>query len=154
MNKQTFDKVSGKGVRIAVVVSRFNESITKRLLYGCLDQLVQLGVTKSDIKVSWVPGAFEIPVIALKYANKKNIDAVICLGAVIEGKTDHYRLVIDNAANGIMQVSIITQKPIVFEILAAKSVVLANKRSQNKGNNKGRDAADTAIQMVRIISEI
>lgn len=154
MNKQSFEKVSGKGVRIAVVVSRFNDSITKRLLSGCLDQLAKLGVNKSDIQVSWVPGAFEIPVIALKYANKKNIDAVICLGAVIEGKTDHYRLVIDNAANGIMQASIITQKPIVFEILAAKSVDLANKRSQEKGNNKGRDAADTAIQMVRIISKI
>ena len=154
MNKQSFEKVSGKGVRIAVVVSRFNDSITKRLLSGCLEQLAKLGVNKSDIKVSWVPGAFEIPVIALKYASKKNIDAVICLGAVIEGKTDHYRLVIDNAANGIMQVSIITQKPIVFEILAAKSIVLANKRSQSKGNNKGRDAADTAVKMASLISEI
>lgn len=154
MTKRALQKLSGKGIRVAIVVSRFNEDITQRLLDACLDQLARRGVNQKDIKVSWVPGAFEIPVTALKHALKKNIDTVICLGAVIEGKTDHYRLVVDNAASGIMQVALRTQKPVVFEILASKSVILADKRSQHKGHNKGRDAADTAIEMARLVSGI
>ncbi|MGE0269156.1 MAG: 6,7-dimethyl-8-ribityllumazine synthase [Candidatus Omnitrophota bacterium] len=151
---QTVKKNSGKGIRIAIVVSRFNETITRRLLNGCLDQLSKLGVSQKDIKVAWVPGAFEIPLIALKYATKKDINAVICLGAVIEGQTEHYRLVTDNVASGIMQVSLQSQKPVIFEILAAKSVKLIDKRSQPKGHNKGRDAAETAVEMVNLLPEI
>lgn len=154
MKKQTVRKLSGKGIRVAVVVSRFNESITRRLLKGCLDQLSNLGVYQKDINVTWVPGAFEIPLIALKNAQKKNVDVVICLGAIIEGQTDHYRLVADNATSGIMRVSLQSQKPVIFEILAAKSVKLIEKRSQSNGRNKGRDAAEAAVEMANLMSEI
>ncbi|MBP9854105.1 MAG: 6,7-dimethyl-8-ribityllumazine synthase [Candidatus Omnitrophica bacterium] len=147
-------KNSGKGIKIAVVVSRFNEEITQRLLKCCLDQLSKLGVNAREVQVAWVPGAFEIPLVALKYANKKDIDAVICLGAVIEGQTDHYRLVIDNATSGIMQVALQSGKPVIFEILAAKSSKLVEKRSQMSGRNKGRDAAETAVEMVNLISTL
>lgn len=119
----------GRGRKIAVVVSRFNEYITQRLLNGCLDELSRCGVSKNNITVVEVPGAFEIPVIALKLAKKKTIDAVICLGAVIRGETFHFDLVSQGAAQGIMDVSLKTGKPIIFEVLATETIDQANKLS-------------------------
>ena len=143
-------KLNGRGKKIAVIVSRFNDFVTKRLLEACLKELFRLGVKKRDITVVWVPGAFEIPVTALKYAKKKNIDAVICLGAVIRGETYHYELVSQGSAYGIMQVSLMTGKPVIFEVLATDTIEQANKRSKKSGDNKGRDAACTAVEMIWI----
>lgn len=154
MVKILTEKNTGKGLKIAIVVARFNETITQRLLDACLDELSKLGVYKKDITVAWVPGAFEIPLIAQKFGQKKGIDAVICLGAVILGETDHYRLVADNVASGIMQVSLNCKKPVIFEVLATETVVLAQQRAELDGSNKGRDAAQAAVQTAVLANEI
>ncbi len=150
--KGQFNK--GRGKKIAIVVSRFNEFITRRLLTGCLDELIRCGVSKSNITVAEVPGAYEISIVALKFAKKKNIDAVICLGAVIRGETLHFDLVAQGAAQGIMQVSLNTGKPIIFEVLATETIDQANRRSEEKGDNKGRDAANTALEMIEVLYQI
>lgn len=145
---------TGKGLRIAVIVARFNEEITGRLRDACLDELSRLGVLKKDTTVVSVPGAFEIPVVAQKLSKKKTIDAVICLGAVILGETDHYRLVADNAAAGIMRVALDTSKPVIFEILATPTVKLAQDRAEADGMNKGRDAAQVAVEMASVLAKL
>jgi len=140
--------------KIAIVASKFNEFITQKLLDACLDELKKEGVKKDNISLVWVPGAFEIPLVALKFAKKKSISAVICLGSVIRGETYHYELVARGAAEGIMQVSLSTGKPIVFGVLTTETVNQAYKRSQKKGDNKGRDAAVTALEMIDTIKKI
>ena len=147
-------KPTGKGKKIAIVVSRFNPFITKRLLEGCLKELVGLGVREQDVTVAWVPGAFEIPVAALKLARKKTIDAVICLGAVIRGETIHFDLVAEAAARGISQVSLTTQKPVIFEVLATETVEQAYKRSQKNKENKGAQAARNAVEMANLLEQV
>ena len=144
-------RVKGK---IGIVASKFNEFITKRLLEGCLDELNIQGVRKTDIIVVWVPGAFEIPVVALKLAKKKSINAVICLGAVIRGETFHFEIVAQGAAFGIGQASLLTEKPIILGVLTTDTVTQAYKRSQKKGDNKGREAAMTAIDMGHLLKAI
>lgn len=138
--------------QVAIVVSQFNEEITTRLLNGCCDELKKSGIKESMMTIVEVPGAFEIPVAALALARRKNISAVICLGAVIRGQTDHYRLVAEQAARGIMDVALITGKPVIFEVLACETVKLANERSQEKGDNKGRDAAQAALHMIHVLN--
>ena len=140
--------------KYAIVVARFNEFITKRLLQGCLDELQGLGVKKNEITVIWVPGSLEIPVTALKLAKKKSTDAVIALGAVIRGETIHFDLVSQGAAQGIQQVALMTGKPVIFGLITAETVNQAYKRSEIKGTNKGRDAAQTAVAMVHTLSQI
>jgi len=147
-------KLNGKGKRIAVVVSRFNDFITSNLLEGCLEELNKLGVKKTDVTVAWVPGAYEIPVVALKFAQKKDIDAVICLGCVIRGETYHYELVAQGAAQGIARVALDTGKPVIFEVLAVDTIDLAYKRSEVGGVNKGVDAAQAAVETLNVISTI
>ncbi|MBF0479253.1 MAG: 6,7-dimethyl-8-ribityllumazine synthase [Candidatus Omnitrophica bacterium] len=147
-------KNSGKGFRIGIVVSRFNEHITNRLLDGCLDELTKLGVKKNDVTVVWVPGAFEIPLVSVELAKKKNIDAVICLGAIVKGETLHYDLVANESARGIAQASLMTGKPVIFEVLAADTMLLVEKRAQVKGDNKGRDAAKAAVEMIDVMKKI
>lgn len=139
------------GKKIVVVVSQFNDFVTKRLLSGCLEELTRSGVTKKDVTVVWVPGSFEIPVVACKLAKKKNVDAVICLGAVIRGETMHYDLVAQGAAQGIMQASLMTGKPVIFGVLATDTIDDACKRADEKGGNKGGEAAQTAIQMIDVM---
>ncbi|MFT5387395.1 MAG: 6,7-dimethyl-8-ribityllumazine synthase [Lysobacterales bacterium] len=140
-------KIRAKGKRIAVVVARFNEFITKRLLDGCLDELSKAGVAKTNITVIWVPGAFEIPVAALKAVRKNH--AVVCLGCIIKGETDHYDLVAEGTTKGIMDVITKTGKPVVFEVLATETVELSEKRV-----DKGRDAAQVALEMIDVLSQI
>lgn len=147
-------KTNGRGKKISIVASKFNEFITKRLLTGCLEELAHYGVNDKDITVVWVPGSFEIPLTALMIAKKKNVHAVICLGSVIRGETLHYELVAQEAANGIMQVSLKTGKPIIFSILTTDTVDLAYKRSESKGDNKGKDAAGTAIEMIDTLKQV
>lgn len=138
----------------AVVVSRFNEFITQRLLDACVDALQARGVAKKNIRVVWVPGAFEIPVTALKCAKRKDVAAVICLGAVIRGETFHFELVAQGAADGIMRAGLMTGKPVIFGVITTDTVDQAYKRSQDKGENKGREAAEAALEMTAVLRGI
>ena len=143
-----------KGKKFCVVAARFNEYITKNLLAGCLAQLKACGVNERDVWVVWVPGAFEIPVVALKMAQKKKIAAVICLGAIIRGETHHFDLVARGAAEGISRVALETEKPVIFEVLVTNTLQQAYKRSEIKGNNKGQDAALSAVKMVSLLTKL
>jgi 6,7-dimethyl-8-ribityllumazine synthase len=143
-----------KQIKIAVVVSLFNDFITKRLLEGCLKQLKKDGVAEKNILIEWVPGALEIPVTAQKLAGKKDIQAVICLGAVIRGDTFHFEVVSLGAAQGVMQASLSTQKPIIFGVLTTDTTKQAYSRSELKKDNKGRDAAQAALHMINVLSKI
>lgn len=144
-------KHQSEGYRYGIVVSRFNDFITKRLLDGCLNELLRLGVKKSKITVVWVPGSFEIPLTALQLARKKSIDAVICLGAVIRGETLHFDLIARQVTKGIAQVSILSGKPVIFGVLTTYNTTQAYKRSEKKGDNKGRDAAKSAVEMLNVL---
>lgn len=140
--------------RFCIIASRFNEFITQRLLTGCLAELRRCGLKDKDIRLVWVPGAFEIPLAALKMAQKRTTAAVICLGAVIRGETLHFDLIARNAADGITRVALQTQKPVVFGVLTTDTVDQAYKRSQAKGDNKGCEAARTAVKMVNLVRQI
>ena len=142
-------------VHIAIVASRFNDYISKALLSSCLLELKCQGLSQNQITTVWVPGSFEIPLMALKLAKKKNIDAVICLGAVIRGDTYHFEVVANELASGIMQVSLQTEKPIVMGVLTTDTIGQAQKRAQNKGgHNKGRDCALAAMEMISLLKQI
>lgn len=142
------------GLRFAVVVSRFNDFVTAKLLDGCLDHLLASGASDNEIDVYWVPGAFEIPLVAQRCARTGRFDAVICLGAVIEGETDHYRLVVDEATRGIGRVGLDTGVPCIFEVLATRTVSLAVARAGGEAGNKGEEAAQAAIEAVRVLRTI
>ncbi len=148
------NKINNKNIKLAIVVSRFNDFISKRLLAGCLNELKKNGVSEKSIIILWVPGVFEIPVTALKFAKSKNIQAIICLGAVIRGETFHFELVAESAARGILEVSLQTQKPVIFGVLSTDTVDQAYKRSEEKGDNKGKDAALAALEMINVLSSI
>ncbi len=135
---------------IAIVVSRFNDFISKPLLAACLAELKKAGFDDERISTVWVPGAFEIPLAALKLAKKKDVDAVICLGAVIRGQTYHFEVVANEAARGMMDASLLTGKPMIMGVLTTDTVDQAQKRAQDKGPNKGRDAARAALEMMAI----
>jgi 6,7-dimethyl-8-ribityllumazine synthase len=139
---------------IVIVASRFNDFITKRLLDGCLKELKAQGIPQSRVTVIWVPGAFEIPVVALACAKKKTVGAVICLGAVIRGETFHFDIVALESARGVSQVALQTGKPIIYGILTTDTVKQASKRSESKGDNKGRDAAQAALDMMGLLERI
>ncbi|MBF0619699.1 MAG: 6,7-dimethyl-8-ribityllumazine synthase [Candidatus Omnitrophica bacterium] len=150
--KQVKPKCCATGVQFAVVVARFNQNITDKLLKACLDEFARLGVCECQVQVVPVPGAFELPVTALKLALKKKIKAVICLGAVIKGQTFHYELVAQEAARGIMDVALKTGKPVVFEVLAADTVGLCLARAKDGDHdNKGASAARAAFDMANTL---
>lgn len=138
----------------AIVCSRFNEFIVSKLLDGAIDALKRHGVKDDEIQILWVPGAFEIPVIARKCADKSDIDAVICLGAVIRGSTSHYELVSNEVAKGIAQIGIQTGKPVTFGVITTENIEQAIERAGSKAGNKGAEAAMTAIEMANLIEEI
>ena len=141
--------------RVAIVASSFNDFITKRLVSACLTQLRRQGLRDSQITVVWVPGSFEIPLTALKIAKRKNVDAVICLGAVIRGETYHFEVVANECARGIMEVSLLTAKPIIMGVLTTDTGPQALARCSGKGgDNKGRDAARTALEMITLFKQI
>jgi 6,7-dimethyl-8-ribityllumazine synthase len=148
-------KCSSSGVKYAVVVARFNAFITDKLLKACLDEFSRLKVCACEIQVVFVPGAFELPVTALKLARKKNIQAVICLGAVVKGQTFHYELVAQESARGIQEVALLTGKPVVFEVLAADTIGLCAARAkEGDRDNKGASAARVAVEMVQTLKAI
>jgi len=154
MKKRAHASCSSKP-RFAVVAGKFNVFITEKLLKGCLNEFSRHGVCACEVQVVWVPGAFELPVTALKLAQKKNIQAVICLGAVIKGETLHYDLVARESARGIMDVSLQTGKPVVFEVLAADTVKLCAARAKDGDrDNKGACAARVALEMVQTFNTL
>lgn len=147
-------KLVSKGYRIAIVVSRFNEFIGHKLLDGALDCLLRHEVKDEDISVIWVPGAFEIPLIAKEAALKSDIDAVICLGAVIRGATPHFEYVSAEVTKGIALVSLETRKPVIYGVLTTDSVEQAIERAGSKAGNKGFSAANAALEMLGLLTEL
>jgi 6,7-dimethyl-8-ribityllumazine synthase len=141
----------GKGLKFALVVSRFNEFISKKLLDGAQDALLRHDVTADNIDICWVPGAYEIPLLAKKLAQTKKYDAVICLGAVIRGSTPHFDYIASEVAKGIAQVNLETGIPITFGVLTTENIEQAVERAGTKEGNKGFDAAVSAIEMANLI---
>jgi len=151
---KTFEgNLSGQGLKFNLVVGRFNEFIGSKLLDGAKDALVRHGVDESNIDVTWVPGAFEIPLIAKKVANTNNYDGVICLGAVIRGATPHFDYVSNEVTKGIAQVSLESNLPIIYGVLTTDSIEQAIERAGTKAGNKGFDAAVTAIEMANLLNQ-
>jgi 6,7-dimethyl-8-ribityllumazine synthase len=147
-------KLISEGKRYGIVVGRFNEFIGGKLLSGALDGLRRHGVSDDDIEISWVPGAFEIPLIAKKMASSEKYDAVICLGAVIKGSTPHFDYVSSEVSKGVAHVSLETGIPVIFGVLTTDTIEQAIERAGTKAGNKGFDAAVTAVEMVNLIGEL
>ena len=145
--------VSGE-IRIGIIAARFNEFITSKLLGGALDTLLRHGVSEDAIDVAWVPGAFEIPLIAKKMASSGRYDAVIALGSVIRGSTSHYDYVCSEVSKGIANVSLETGVPVMFGVLTTENIEQAIERAGSKAGNKGSDCAEGAIEMVNLIREL
>lgn len=143
--------VVAKGIRVGIVAARFNEFITSKLVGGALDGLKRHDVKEEDIDVAWVPGAFEIPLIASKMAKSKKYDAVICMGAVIRGSTSHYDYVCSEVSKGIANVSLNSDIPVMFGVLTTDNIEQAIERAGSKAGNKGYECATGAIEMVNLI---
>ncbi|MFA5411130.1 MAG: 6,7-dimethyl-8-ribityllumazine synthase [Candidatus Omnitrophota bacterium] len=143
-----------KGKKFGIIASRFNDFITKDLVSGCLDTLVRHGAEEGDLAVAWVPGAFEIPALALKLAKARSYDALICLGTVIRGSTPHFDYIASEVSKGIAKVSLDTGKPVIFGIITADTIEQAIERAGTKEGNKGRDAALSAIEMSNLMEKI
>lgn len=147
-------KLIGKDLKIAVVVSRFNDFITGRLLEGAKDTLIRHDVQENNIDVAYVPGAFEIPLVAKKLATSGNYNAVITLGCVIRGATSHYDYVCNEVAKGVSKVNDQTNVPVIFGILTTESIEQAVERAGTKAGNKGAEAAVSAIEMANLLKTI
>ncbi len=145
--------VSGN-IRVGIVCARFNEFITSRLLGGALDGLRRRGVDDDDVAVAWVPGAFEIPLVAKKMAASGRYDAVICLGAVIRGSTSHYEYVCAEVSKGIAAVQLEAGVPVMFGVLTTENIEQAIERAGSKAGNKGSECAEGAIEMVNLLREL
>jgi 6,7-dimethyl-8-ribityllumazine synthase len=145
---------TGRGLRVALVCGQFNGAITTRLLEGALAALDEAGVDRSDISIAWVPGAFEIPLTALAYADAdRPYDAVITLGAVIRGDTGHYELVAGECARGVQDVQLSTRVPVIFGVLTTNTIEQARERSLPDESNKGRESALSALAMVSVLRQ-
>ncbi len=147
-------KLLAEGLKVAIVVARFNEFITNKLLSGAEDTLIRHGCKDTDITVVWVPGAFEIPYAAKKLAESKKYDAIICLGAVIRGATSHYDYVCSEVSKGVALVNLETGVPCAFGVLTTENIEQAVERAGTKAGNKGSDAAATAIEMVNLTKQL
>ncbi|MEA4988511.1 6,7-dimethyl-8-ribityllumazine synthase [Anaerovorax sp. IOR16] len=146
--------IVAEGIKVGIVAARFNEFIVGKLLSGTLDGLVRHGVKEEDITTAWVPGAFEIPLIAKKMAKSGHYDAVICLGAVIRGATSHYDYVCAEVSKGVAQVALDSQIPVMFGVLTTDTIEQAIERAGTKSGNKGFDCAASAIEMVNLMKQI
>lgn len=146
--------VVGSNMKIGIVASRFNEFIVSKLVGGAEDALVRHGVETDNIELAWVPGAFEIPMIAQKMAESKKYDAIIALGAVIKGATDHYDYVCAEVSKGIASVSMKTEVPVLFGVLTTDNIEQAIERAGTKAGNKGYDVACSAIEMVNLMKNL
>lgn len=147
-------KLVSQDIRVGIVAARFNEFITSKLLGGAVDALTRHEVKEQNIEVAWVPGAFEIPLIAAKMAKSKKYDAVICLGAVIRGSTTHYDYVCSEVSKGIAHVSLNSEIPVMFGVLTTENIEQAIERAGTKAGNKGFDCAVGAIEMINLIREM
>jgi len=154
MGKRYEGMLLGKGLKFALVVSRFNEFITGKLLEGAQDALLRHGVGEEDIEVAWVPGSFEIPLAAKKLAQTNRYDAVICLGAVIRGNTTHHEYIAAEVTKGIAKVSLDADLPVVYGVITTENLEQAIERAGTKVGNKGFDAAVEAIEMVNLLRSI
>ena len=146
--------LDGKGLKIAVVSARFNEMITRQLLLGAVETLDRYGVDDNDISVAWVPGSFELPVVAKAFAESGRYDAIICLGAVIRGETDHYNMVANQSASGIASVGRETGVPTIFGVLTTENMDQAINRSGGKAGNLGSNSAVAAVETALLIKSI
>ena len=146
--------VVAQGIKIGIVAARFNEFIVSKLLSGCEDALLRHGVQGDDISLAWVPGAFEIPLIASKMAQSGNYDAVIALGAVIRGSTSHYDYVCSEVSKGVANAALSTGVPILFGVLTTDTIEQAIERAGTKAGNKGAECAQGAIEMVNLIRSL
>ena len=152
---KTFEgNVTGRGLKFAIVVARFNEFITSKLLGGALDTLKRHETPEENITVAWVPGSFEIPLVAKKFAESKKFDAVICLGAVIRGATTHYDYVCNEVSKGVAQVSLQTGVPTIFGVVTTENIQQAVERAGTKAGNKGSDAAMSAMEMANLLKAV
>lgn len=142
------------GLKFGIVVGRFNEFISSKLLGGAIDGLVRHGADEADISVAWVPGAFEIPIVAQKMANSSKYAAVICVGAVIRGSTPHFDYVAGEVSKGIARISLDTGVPVIFGVLTTDTIEQAIERAGTKAGNKGYDAAVTAIEMANLLKQL
>jgi 6,7-dimethyl-8-ribityllumazine synthase len=147
-------RLSGAGLRVALVCARFNDFITDRLLAGALDALERHGTDSQSITVVWVPGAFELPLVAQRLAESREYDAVVCLGAVIRGATGHYEQVAGQCAAGIARVALDTGVPTVLGVLTTDTIEQAIERAGSKAGNKGAEAAATAIEMANLLQQL
>lgn len=147
-------KLVGKNLKVAIVVSRFNDFITGRLLEGAKDTLIRHEVEEEQIDVAYVPGAFKIPLVAKKLARKGDYDAVITLGCVIRGATSHYDYVCNEVAKGVSKANEVSEVPVIFGILTTESIEQAVERAGTKAGNKGSEAAVSAIEMANLIKQI
>ncbi len=154
MSKHFEGMLIGKGLRFGLIVSRFNEFFSKKLLEGAQDALHRHGVDEEDIEVVWVPGSFEIPLIALKLAQAKKYDAVICLGAVIRGGTPHFDYISAEVTKGIAKVGLDTGLPVIYGVITTDTLEQAIERSGTKAGNKGFEAAVNAIEMANLVKAI
>lgn len=152
---RTFEgSLVANNMKVGIVAARFNEFITSKLLGGAVDGLVRHGVSEEDVQIAWVPGAFEIPLIAGKMAKSGKYDAVICLGAVIRGSTSHYDYVCAEVSKGIAHVSLESDIPVMFGVLTTDTIEQAIERAGTKAGNKGYDCALGAVEMVNLIRDI
>ena len=147
-------KLVADGIKVGIVAARFNEFIVSKLVSGALDGLKRHDVKDEDIDIAWVPGAFEIPLIAEKMAKSGKHDAVICLGTVIRGATSHYDYVCNEAAKGIAQVSLASGIPVLFGVVTTENIEQAIERAGTKAGNKGYDCALSALEMVQLVRKI
>lgn len=154
MPNQIVGEMNGQGMRIAIAVARFNEIVTRRLLDGALDTLARHGVRDSDITVAWVPGSFELPVVARAFAKSGRYQAVICLGTVIRGETTHYDMVAGQASGGAGAVSMDTGVPTIFGVLTTENMEQALNRAGGKAGNIGSNAAAAAIETASVIQAV
>ncbi|NLL31658.1 MAG: 6,7-dimethyl-8-ribityllumazine synthase [Clostridiales bacterium] len=151
---KTFEgNLVAQGLKFGIVIGRFNEFIGSKLLSGAIDGLKRHGVKEEDIEITWVPGAFEIPLAAKKMAKTNKYDGVICLGAVIKGSTPHFDYVSSEVSKGIASVSLETELPVIFGVLTTDTITQAIERAGTKAGNKGYDAAITAIEMANLLKQ-
>jgi 6,7-dimethyl-8-ribityllumazine synthase len=154
MAKELQGMLNAQGKNFAIIVSRFNELISSKLLSGALDCLIRHQADEENISIYWVPGSFEIPMVAQKAANSKKYNAIICLGAVIRGDTPHFDYIASEVAKGIAQVTLNSGLPVSFGIITADSIEQAIERAGTKAGNKGWDAASSAIEMADLLTKL
>lgn len=147
-------KLLAEGQKIAIVAGRFNEIITNKLLGGAIDAFKRHGGDENNIDLAWVPGSFEIPLVAKKMSESKKYDAVICLGAVIRGATAHFEMVANETTKGIAAASLQTGVPVIFGVLTTDNIEQAVERAGSKAGNKGFEAVTTAIEMINLMKQI